>query len=159
VDFLTSFLSKEFIVFFTAAVPVIEVRGSVPLGILAFKMEPSLVIFLSVIGSVIPVIPIMLGLDFITKKLHHIKFFANMIDWVFERTRKRSKMIEEFETIGLIAFIGIPLPGTGVWTGCVAAYLLGLPLLNTLIASLAGSLIASLIMTGTSLGILNFFKF
>lgn len=121
-------------------------------------MAPTLVILLSVLGSIIPVVPIMLGLEFVTNRLHHIKFFANLIDWIFARTRKRSKIVEEFETVGLIAFISIPLPGTGVWTGCVAAYLLGLPLLNTFIAAIIGSSIASLIMTGTSLGVLNFFK-
>jgi uncharacterized membrane protein len=76
---------------------------------------------------------------------------------LFARTRSKSRIIEEFELVGLTIFIAIPFPGTGVWTGTIAAYLLGLPWIPTFICAAIGTAIASLIMWAASVGIINFF--
>ena len=149
-------LPKELAVIITAAMPVIEVRGSVPIGF-AIGLPPLNIFFLSVIGSLIPVVPILWFLHFVTDELRHIDVFDRFFNWLFSRTHAKSKLIEEFETIGLALFIAIPLPGTGVWTGCVAAYVFDLPWPNTIIAAIAGTTIASAILTLAGLGIINIF--
>ena len=81
------------------------------------------------------------------------RFFS----WLFERTRKKGKVIEDLETLGLMIFVAIPLPGTGVWTGCLGGYLFGLSYFKTFIACFAGTAIASLIMLLGSLGVIKIF--
>jgi uncharacterized membrane protein len=150
-------LPKELIVFITAATPVIEVRGAVPIGILTFGLNPLKVVILAIVGSILPVIPILWFLNTMTEKFRKLKVFDKFFEWLFNRTRSKSKIIEDFELIGLTLFVAIPFPGTGVWTGCVAAYLLGLPLIQTFICTLIGTTIASLILWAASAGIINFF--
>lgn len=147
---------SELIVFLMAATPVIEVRGAVPVGILTFSLDPMRVILLAIVGSILPVIPILWFLNFATERLRKIQIFDRFFEWLFHRTRSKSKIIEEFELVGLTLFVAVPLPGTGVWTGCVAAYLLGLPWIPTFICAAIGTTIASLVMWAASAGIINF---
>ena len=149
-------LPKELIVLITAASPIIEVRGSVPLGFV-LGLPPLKTFLISIVGSLIPVIPILWFLNFLTDELRKIKIFDRFFEWLFERTRSRSKLVERYETLGLALFVSIPLPGTGVWTGCVAAYLFGLPWSNTILAVTLGTTIAAAILSAVSLGIINFF--
>jgi len=150
-------LAQEVIVFLLAAVPVFEVRASVPLGIAVYKLAPLTVILLSVIGSILPVLPLLWFLNSATERLRKIARFDKFFEWLFTRTRARSKLIADFELIGLTLFIAIPFPGTGVWTGTIAAYLLGLPLIPTFICAVVGTTIASGIMASASLGVIHLF--
>ena len=145
------------IILMTSATPVIEVRGAVPLGIIALKMSPPTVIILSVIGSLIPVFPILWILHALTEHFRKVNLLDRLIGWIFERTRKKSKIIEDLKLVGLILFVGIPFPGTGVWTGCVAAYLLDLKPIPTFICTAIGTIITSLLMTAASLGLIGIF--
>ncbi len=99
----------------------------------------------------LPIFLILFLLDKIEKLLSHIPIFKKFFNWLFTRTRKRSKIIEDYEMIGLAIFVGIPLPGTGAWTGAVASFLLGLKYIPSIIAIFAGVLIAAVIVTGLSL--------
>jgi len=81
------------------------------------------------------------------------KFF----DWWFTRTKKRSKIIEEYGTLGLILFVAIPLPMTGAWSGCVASYLLGMRLRYAFPAIALGVIIAGIVVTLTTVGIIKIF--
>ena len=150
-------LPNELIVFLISAMPVIEVRGAVPIALAYFKLPVTTTLLLCVIGSLLPVFPILLFLNKLTERLRKIKFFDKFFGWLFHRTRSKSKIIEDFELVGLALFVAIPFPGTGVWTGCVAAYLLGLPWIPTFICAAIGTTIASLIMWAASVGIINFF--
>lgn len=149
-------LPHELIVFLISATPVIEVRGAVPIALLYFKLPVVTTLLLCVLGSILPVFPILWFLNTLTERLRKIKFFNKFFEWLFTRTRSKSKIIEEFELVGLTLFVAIPFPGTGVWTGCVAAYLLGLPWIPTLICATIGTTIASLILWAASAGIINF---
>lgn len=155
-DFLKA-LPDWLILTIISATPVIEVRGAVPLGIFYFNLHPATVFAWCVLGSIIPVFPILWFLNTLTERLRKIKLFDRFFEWLFHRTRKRSRIIKDLELVGLTLFVGIPFPGTGVWTGCVAAYLLGLPWIPTFICAAIGTIIASVIMTAASLGIINFF--
>lgn len=147
-------LPKELIVGIAAALPVSEVRGSVPIG-LTLGLSPLKVIIISIIASLLPVFPILWFLNTLTEKVRTIKFFDKFFEWLFKRTRTRSSIVERFEVLGLAIFVSIPFPTTGVWTGCVAAYLFGLPWGHTFLATAVGTSIASLIMLVASLGVIN----
>jgi uncharacterized membrane protein len=150
-------LPKEWIVFLISAMPVIEVRGAVPIALVYFKLPVMTTLLLCILGSVLPVFFILWFLNSLTERLRKIKLFDKFFEWLFHRTRSKSKIIEDFELVGLTLFVAIPFPGTGVWTGCVAAYLLGLPWIPTFICAALGTTIASLIMWAVSAGIINFF--
>ena len=148
-------MAPELKVFVLAALPISEVRGSVPLG-LYFGLSPIKIVLLSILGSVLPVFPILWGLNTLTQHLRKINIFDRFFEWLFRRTHSKSKLIERLEEVGLAIFIAIPSPFTGVWTGCVAAYLFELPLIPTFIAAFVGTSLASLIVLGMSLGIISF---
>ncbi|MFH1709954.1 MAG: small multi-drug export protein, partial [bacterium] len=125
---------KELLVVTLAATPIIEVRGAILLGI-AYGLPALKNILLCVMGSVLPVLPVLWSLNTLTKILRKNPFWDRFFLWLFARTRAKSGIIEKYETIGLMLFIATPLPGTGVWTGCVAGYLLGLTWFEIFIAS------------------------
>ena len=150
-------LPNELIVFIISATPIIEVRGAVPIALLYFKLPVINTLLLCILGSILPVFPILWFLNTLTERLRKISFFDKFFEWLFTRTRSKSKIIEDFELVGLTLFVAIPFPGTGVWTGCVAAYLLGLRWIPTFICVTIGTTIASLILWAASQGIINFF--
>lgn len=113
-------------------------------------------VILSIIGSVLPVFPLLWILNNLTEHLRKIPSFDKFFEWLFNRTRSKSKLIEDLELVGLTLFIAVPLPGTGVWTGTIAAYLLGLRWIPTFFAGLVGTAIASIVVAAATLGVINF---
>lgn len=144
--------------FLLAMTPVGELRASLPLAILGYKMPLQMAFILSYLGNIIPPILIILFLEpisqFLSKKS---TFFKRFFDWIFKRTRAKSKIIERYEMLGLIIFIAIPFPLTGAWTGSIASFLLGISPFKAIISVLIGVLIAGIIVTLSTLGILSLF--
>ncbi len=137
-----------------AALPVVELRGSIPVAILVFGMHPITAFTLSVIGNMLPVIPLLLYLEPVSNYLRRWNTWDRYFDWLFTRThRKHSADFEKYGSIGLAIFVGIPLPATGAWTGCAAAFVFGFKFKNALLAIFAGVLMAGVIMTVLSMGI------
>jgi len=147
-------LAQEVIVFLLAATPVVEVRGSIPLG-LYFGLDPLKTYLLSIAGSILPILPVLLGLNYLTTWMRKIPAFDKFFAWLFARTRAKSKLVERFETVGLMLFVAVPLPGTGIWTGCVAAYLFGLSYFEGFIACALGTMIAAGVVLAASLGFIS----
>ena len=152
-DSLVGF-NKEIAVVILAALPVSELRGAIPLG-LAMGFSPVKTYGLAFIGNLLPVVPLLFFLQPISEKLRHIGIFEKFFNWLFERTRRKATLIERFEALGLILFVAIPLPITGAWTGCVAATLFKIRFRYAFAAITAGIVLAGLIVTGVSLGILS----
>ena len=142
-----------------AAIPVLELRASIPLAMLSYNMPPLQALMYSIVGSLFPVFPVLFLLEYIEPLLRRSKVLASLLDKVFAHTRSKSQMIKELEFIGLVLFIGVPLPGTGVWTGTFAAYLFGMPKWQALIAALLGTTIAGVIMVFLSAYIGLFIKY
>ncbi|MDD5615150.1 MAG: small multi-drug export protein [Candidatus Methanoperedens sp.] len=144
--------SKELIVVLIAMLPVAELRLSIPIAIMkepyGFGLDPFTAFYLSVIGNMIPVVPLLLFLEPVSNFLRRWKIFDMFFTWLFERThRKHSANFEKYGSIGLAIFVGIPLPATGAWTGCAAAFIFGFKFKNAFLAILAGVIIAGIIMT------------
>jgi uncharacterized membrane protein len=130
-----------------AMLPIAELRGAIPLALLKFGLPLWQVYLLAVIGNMLPVIPLLLFLEKISAGLRRFKLFDLFFRWLFERTRKRSELVEKYETLGLMLFVAIPLPVTGAWTGTVAAFLFGIRFWYAFLAILAGVLVAGVIVT------------
>jgi uncharacterized membrane protein len=147
-DLVAKGLSPELAVFLTSMLPIIELRGALPLAINLFNLSWPKAFIIAYIGNMIPVLIILWLLDPAVKLLSRIGILKRFFDWLFERTRKRStKMIEKYEEIGLMAFVAIPLPGTGGWTGALVAFLFGLDVRTSLAVIAIGVFIAGVIVT------------
>ncbi len=157
-DFFSG-LPKELATLLIAMLPVAELRGAIPWALAAPPVGGGLswstAYLFAVIGNFIPVIPILLLLEPVSTRLRRFKTFDRFFNWLFERTRKRGKLIERYEAIGLILFVGIPLPITGAWTGAVAAFIFGIRFRYAVICIIAGILLAGVIVTLASLGIFS----
>ena len=148
-------LPHGLVVLIFAALPIIEVRGSIPLGLFYFKMETLSVLLISFIGGVLPVFPILWFLENLTAGLRKIDVFDRFFGWLFEHTRAKSSLIEKFELVGLTLFMALPVPGTGIWTGCVAAYLLEIPWIPTFICALIANALAVTAVWLASMGLVK----
>ncbi|MCZ7397790.1 MAG: small multi-drug export protein [Candidatus Methanoperedens sp.] len=140
--------SKELIIVLLAALPIAELRLSIPIAIIEFNIDPVTALTLSVIGNMIPVVPLLLFLEPVSNFLRRWKMGDMFFTWLFERThRKHSANFEKYGSIGLAVFVGIPLPATGAWTGCAAAFIFGFKFKNAFLAILAGVIMAGIIVT------------
>ncbi|PIU51880.1 ligand-binding protein SH3 [Candidatus Desantisbacteria bacterium CG07_land_8_20_14_0_80_39_15] len=149
-------LPKEFITVIVAMLPIAELRGSIPVA-LSFGMNPWPAFWWSILGNMIPVVPILLFLGPVSKWLRHFKIFGRFFTWLFTRTEKKSDIIQKYGFWGLAIFVCIPLPVTGAWTGCVAGFLLQMKFWRAFFAILLGVLIAGGIVMFASLGIIKLF--
>jgi uncharacterized membrane protein len=142
-----------------ALLPVAESRLSIPYGIMN-GVDLFTVVLLSIIGNIIPAPLILLTMNRIEKWIMSFnnenivkKLFIKYID----NLRKRSKkLIEKYGFLGLIIFIAIPLPATGVWTGSIVAYIFGIDPKRAFFAIFIGLIIAIFIITIMTLGILSY---
>ena len=144
---------NEIITFIVAILPLSELRGAIPLGILKFDFSPTKAFLLSVIGNILPILPILIGLekvsDFLSKKY---SWFRSFFTWIFERTRRRhGNHFHYWGDLALFIFVAIPLPLTGAYSGAVAAFVFGIPKKHAFLSIMLGVLAAGLIVTFVTL--------
>lgn len=144
---IASGLAKELIVIIIAALPVVELRGALPVAINVFHMPWYWAFCLAVIGNLLPVPILLLFFDSLAKVISKVDIGKRLVNWVLQRTRRHGEVIERYERIGLILFVAIPLPVTGAWTGSIAAFLLGLKFNYAFLSILCGVIIAGAIVT------------
>jgi uncharacterized membrane protein len=144
---LSSGFPKELIVVIVSALPIFELRGALPLAINVFHMPWYWAFLLALVGNLIPVPILLLFLDYFVKIISKVNFGKKLVDWVLERTKARSKVIQKYERIGLIIFVAIPLPLTGAWTGAIAAFILGMKFHHAFLTIFCGVVIAGAIVT------------
>ena len=130
-----------------AVSPISELRVAIPWAILKYHFPWYYAFSLAVIGNLLPVPFILLFLDPFSRLLSKIGIFEKMLHWLFERTRRRGKIINRYERIGLALFVAIPLPLTGAWTGSLAAVLFGLKFKHAFLSIFIGIFIAGTIVT------------
>jgi len=140
-------LSPELVVVLIAALPIVELRGAVPVGIFVFCMPWWQAVLWAVLGNIAPIILVLLLLERIVAWLSHIALFRRFFEWLFARARSKSASIQKYEFWGLATFVGVPLPGTGAWTGAVAAEVLGLSYGKSLLSIFVGVLMAATVVT------------
>jgi uncharacterized membrane protein len=102
---------------------------------------------LAILGNLIPVIPLYLLLQPVSKRLSHIPLFRAFFNWLFSHTKRRAEIIQRYEALGLMLFVAIPLPITGAWTGTIAAALFKVRFKYAMLAIISGVIIAGIIVT------------
>jgi uncharacterized membrane protein len=157
IEFLKHTFSQETVVLIVSALPVSELRGGIPLA-LSFGFSYAKAFWLAVLGNSVIIIPTLLLLDSASKFLMRWNIFNRYFTWLFARTHKHSDAVEKYGAIGLIIFVAIPLPMTGAWTGCVAAYLFGIKLRYAFPSILLGVMCAGIIVLLTCMGFIGIFS-
>jgi len=149
-DLLGLGFASELVILITAALPILELRGAIPVGIILLDLPWYYVLLLALIGNLLPVPFILLFLDSATRLLSRVRLLDRFLAWLFERTRRRGKIIETYERIGLVLFVAVPLPVTGAWTGSLAAVLFGMGFRHAFLCIATGVLIAGAVVTALS---------
>lgn len=147
---------KLLLTFGTAMVPVIELRGAIPVGVAA-GLPPAVACVTAILGNLVPVPFIMLLVRRIFDWLRDTRFFGPKIAWLERRAHLKGRLVRKYRLLGLVILVGIPLPGTGAWTGALVAALLDIRLRTALPAILLGLLIAGGITTAVTLGVVHLF--
>ncbi|NLA86765.1 MAG: small multi-drug export protein [Clostridiales bacterium] len=132
--------------------PVIELRGAIPVGV-AMGLDPSVSTIISLVGNLLPVPFIILFIRRIfTWMKHKSRRLADIAERLEKKAQSKGSMLYKGELIGLAIFVAIPLPGTGAWTGALIAAILGMRLKAALPAIAAGVFVAGLIIFGITYG-------
>lgn len=145
---------KYALLFVISLIPILELRG----GLIAASLLdiPPLNAFLVCLVANILIIPFVLFLmEAILNFLSKIPLLKRMIDWWKEKALKKKATIEKYGYLGIGLFVAVPLPGSGAWTGCLLAVLLGLDKKKSFLAALIGVFAAGVIMLIFSYGILK----
>ena len=152
-------IKSNIIVILTAMLPVVELRGAIPVGI-ALGIPPIEATILSIIGSTLPVPFILFFIKYIFKWLSKFEKTNKLIEKITSKAMKKSDSIAKYEFWGLLLFVGIPLPGTGAWTGSLIASLLGMKNKVAIPAIFLGNVLAGTIvylLSYTTINIFNLF--
>ena len=153
-------LVKYLIVFFVSMVPLIELRGAVPIGT-GLGLPWHFTLMVAIIGNCLPIPFILI---FVKKVLTwmrgcRIKLFSKVSNFMFEKAEKNRGKIDKYATWGLFLFVAIPLPGTGAWTGALVASLFDMDKKKASLSIFSGVVTAGIIMTLISQGVLGFLSF
>ncbi|MBS7241691.1 small multi-drug export protein [Treponema sp.] len=152
-------LSKYLIVFFISMVPLVELRGAIPVS-QGFDLPIIRSYIICIVGNMLPVPVIYLFARKFLEWGQDKKFIGGICSFFLVKGQKAGEKLEAKAGKGLFValflFVGIPLPGTGAWTGTLAASLLDMKFRDTVIAVMAGVLFAGLIMMALSMGVFSF---
>nr|WP_318715200.1 small multi-drug export protein [uncultured Treponema sp.] len=152
-------LSKYLIVFFISMVPLVELRGAIPVS-QGFDLPIIRSYIICIVGNMLPVPVIYLFARKFLEWGQDKKFIGGICSFFLVKGQKAGEKLEAKAGKGLFValflFVGIPLPGTGTWTGTLAASLLDMKFRDTVIAVMAGVLFAGLIMMALSMGVFSF---
>lgn len=140
--------------FIISMIPILELRGGLIVSQL-LQIPITTAIPICIIGNIIPIPFILLFIKQIFKWMKKIRLFRGLIEKLENRAMSKSDNIKKYEFWGLVLFVGIPLPGTGAWTGSLIAALLDVDFKKAILAELLGIAIATVIMSLLSYGLLG----
>ena len=153
VNFFSETIPAELTVFLLSLMPIIELRG----GILAAKLlsvELWPAFFICLVGTLLPTPFILLFINKIFDWMRNTRL-VKLVNRMEEKGRSKFDKINRYKTLGLMIFVAIPLPGTGAWTGSLAAALMKMDLKSAMLSVALGTLIADIIMCVLSYGVLG----
>lgn len=135
-------------------VPIIELRGAIPLGI-SLNLNPIHLYISCVLGSTIVAIPVVLMFRQVIQYLRKRKYFNKIIKWIDKKIEGRAKKLKAASIIGLIIFVGVPLPTTGSWSAAALASILKMRIKDAILGIFIGNAIAGMIMLSLSYHLIN----
>lgn len=151
---LAAFLSKEAVIFIISVLPVLELRGGlIAASILNVTYLKALII--CIIGNILPIPFVLLFIKKIVKWMDTFGPTRKFASFIHKKVEKNKAEIEKYDFWGLTVFVGIPLPGTGAWTGSIVAGMLEMDMKKSFPAIVLGVLMASAIMSFVSYGMLG----
>ena len=152
-NFFLETVGREWCVFFCSMIPIIELRGAIPLGA-ALGLEWWQSYLISIAGNFFPVPFILLFINAILRWMANskVKFFNKVANWLYAKAEKNRSKIEKYAFWGVTLFVAIPLPATGAWTGSLVAAVFNMKFWKSLLCALIGICIAGVIMTLISYG-------
>jgi len=145
-------LPPELIVFLISTLPIFEIRGGVIAGLALLHLPLGETLLYGLLGNIASVTPVLLFLEPISRWLHRNHLARRLLQWLFARAERKAAEVNRWGVLGLTIFVGVPLPGTGAWTGAIIAVVLGMRRPSALIACYLGIAIAGLIVTLLTLG-------
>ena len=145
---------KLLLTFGMAMVPVVELRGAIPMGVAA-GLDPAVACVTAILGNLVPAPLIILLIRRVFDWLRETRFFGPKIVWLERRAHLKGRMGRKYRLLGLTVLVGIPLPGTGAWTGALVAAMLNIRMRHALPAIFLGLLIAGGITTAVTLGVVH----
>ena len=153
-NFFSETVGEELCVLFCSMLPIIELRGAIPIGA-HFGLPWWQTYLIAVIGNMLPVPVILLFVKSVLTWMKgcNVKFFNKIANKMFEKAEKNREKIEKYAFWGLTLFVAIPLPATGAWTGTLVAALFDMKFWKSLLSALIGVLIAGVVMTLISYGV------
>ncbi|MDD3347958.1 small multi-drug export protein [Oscillibacter sp.] len=140
--------------FGTAMVPVLELRGAIPVGVAA-GLPPAVACVTAILGNLLPVPFIMLLARRILDWLRNTKWFGPKVVWLERSAHLKGRLVRKYRLVGLAILVEIPLPGTGAWTGALVAALLDIRLRHALPAIFLGLVMAGAITTAITMGVVH----
>lgn len=140
-----------------ATLPVAELRVAIPLAI-AWGVSAPEAFLLGVVGNMIPVLPLLLLLKPLAELAGRWRVFGLLLDRVFARTRRHGDTVQKYGALGLALFVGVPLPGTGAWSGTVLAFLFGIKNRYAFPSIAIGVILAGVAVTLASSGVAWLFR-
>lgn len=146
------FLSSEWMTLIISAIPILEQKAAIPYGIIQ-GIGFWEVYILTLIGAILPCPIIILFVNKSFEILKRVSWIRPVVEWIERRTMKKSKNIVKYELLGLFLFVAIPLPGTGVWTGSLAASLLHLEFKKAFLTVSTGAAVSGLIIAILTYGV------
>ena len=153
-DNLSQHISREMVIFIISMIPILELRGALLVASL-LKVSAAKAIPICIIGNIIPIPFILLFIRQIFKLMKKTKIFRGLIERLEKRAMGKSDQIKRYEFLGLLLFVGVPLPGTGAWTGSLIASLLEVDIKKSSVAIFCGLIMATVIMYVVSYGIVG----
>ena len=158
-NFFFNIVGKELCVFFCSMIPIIELRGAVPMGA-AFGMPFWQTYIISVIGNMVPVPFMLLFIKKLIQWMSHSKhkIFYKFAGFLNRRVEKNRAKIEKYSFFGVCLFVAVPLPVTGAWTGSLIAAMIDMKFWKAFLSTLLGVMISGVIMTIISYGIAAIFS-
>ncbi|KAJ0240442.1 putative transport protein [Hirschfeldia incana] len=136
----------EAVVFALATLPVIELRGAIPVGYW-MQLKPTALTFFSVLGNMVPVPFIILYLKkVVTFLAGKSQTASKLLAILLKRAKEKAGPVEEFQWLGLMLFVAVPFPGTGAWTGAIIASILDMPFWSAVSANFCGVVLAGLLV-------------
>ena len=151
---LAQFISPEGAVFIISMIPILELRG----GLLAaslLKISAAKALPICIVGNILPIPFILILIRHVLECMKKVPCFRGIALWLERKAMSKKGQIEKYEFWGLMLFVGIPLPGTGAWTGALVASLLHMKFGKAFGAILVGIALATVIMSILSYGVLG----
>ncbi|MDO4612155.1 MAG: small multi-drug export protein [Candidatus Saccharibacteria bacterium] len=141
---------------FVAMVPVIELRGALPIGV-GMGLAPLLSAAIAVIGNLIPIPFILILLQYILELMRKWNWSKKMVIWLEKKVEKNRGKVDKYGWWGLMILVAIPLPGTGAWTGALVASCLEMDKKKAFSAITVGVLVAGAIVLALTYGATQLF--